>query len=355
MKLKRYNNFINESNGIYHINKLDQLNRMITSYIEWSKPSMVDFEVKIEDLKKLRSDFKLSIISVSEDSPSFSSLSQSNRDPEEDFKNIQNKLDKLGFNLEYIKKLFCKELNEIVGDFKSFITSYAAGNSLDSINGEIDIYLFLLNKKLNIDKNTEVHLGGKGWADLINDPDSSYPGEEVIVKYAYGYHQTKYGKLLLNQIKMSLEDFIEETFYQLERAIIAELCYLFKSTSFSSHWPLVNFNLGLYPESFIKDKEKQSRIAYAVNYNDVQGIIISYDRFESILDKNIISVENALVFKIESFYDDILSEYGDKFDNFDEVYDRSRQIIIDSLESWKNLTLGNKFKIEILSDIIKIS
>jgi hypothetical protein len=83
-------------------------------------------------------------------------------------------------------------------------------SGLDDQSGYIDLYLYKLNEKFNL--NTTVWLGGYGWADALKDQ----PEEEFIIKYAYGYHKTLYGKLFLEQIQMTKEEFVEASYQYLK-------------------------------------------------------------------------------------------------------------------------------------------
>ena len=147
---------------------------------------------------------------------SFSSLA-SNKDskPDEDFEEMQRMLNRAGFTLDMLKKLF----NPIVSvftsqDFHKFIER----NSLDEKNGYIDIYLYKLNEKLDL--NTTVYLGGEGWGYALE----TEPEEEYVIKYSYGYHKTPYGKLFLDQMGISKDEFIT-TAYQYLRDSFKESLY----------------------------------------------------------------------------------------------------------------------------------
>ena len=296
MKLLRYKNFIKES--------IEEVDTLLKN---------VDSPLNVAKLQDLRLEFKKGIIDATSHSSSFSSLASSNSDPDKDFNEIQNELDLLGFNFDYIKKLFSKEVDEVLGDFKSFIEGYTYGNSLDEMNGIVDVYLFMLNKKLNL--NTKVYLGGEGWSDMINTPDTGYPGEEVILKYAYGYHRTKYGKLLLSQVHMTPEDFEEEAFYHLKRALTEELTYYYETKEL--------------PRYFLSIKKL---------HFGLPSIIIHPDDFRELLDKSLISTENSLVFNILDFLDEL-------FENYEDKYDEGKEIVMGIIEKWISHTLNNAFRI----------
>lgn len=301
MKLFRYNQFIKESIE-------EEVDALLKN---------VDSPLNVAKLQDLRIEFKKGIIDATSHSSSFSSLASNiNRDPDEDFDEIQSELDSLGFNLEYIKKIFSKEVNNVLGDFKSFIEGYVYGNSLDQINGEVDIYLFILNKKLNL--NTKVYLGGEGWSDMISTPDTGYPGEEVILKYAYGYHRTKYGKLLLSSINISPEDFIEDAFYHLKRALTEELVYYYETKSFGSWWPIDNIHFGL------------------------PSIVVHPDEFRELLNENLITTENSLIINILDLLDELFKDH-------DDLYEKGKEIIMDVINKWLSSQGGNAFEIVSIS------
>jgi hypothetical protein len=87
-----------------------------------------------------------------------------------------------------------------------FLTS-----GLDRLSGYVDVYLYETVKKLGLDYRN-VDIGG-GWCNInfqMGDRD------EFLIKYAYGYHQTKYGELFLQQAKLTKSQFIERTLEQLK-------------------------------------------------------------------------------------------------------------------------------------------
>lgn len=139
---------------------------------------------------------------------SFSNLAASASNPDEDFKEMQSLLNRAGYTLEVLKKLFDSDISILISqNFNSFIRV----NSLDNKNGYIDFYLYKLNEILDL--STTVYLGGAGWSDALN----TYPDEEYIVKYSYGYHKTLYGQLFLKQIGMSNEKFVENAYEYLRK------------------------------------------------------------------------------------------------------------------------------------------
>lgn len=219
--LKKYQDFINEGwlsrskIVIYNIydSLIDIYNNKIVPKIgevEEYKNHMLDNVLEKEDLKEFndlkkvfidsRNDFADYVLGLDKFyGKHFSTIVHSSSDPDEDFEEIQKIINRTGYDLEVIKKLFdpivCVFLSE---NFGQFIQKH----QLDEQNGYIDIYLYKLNENLNLD--TKVWLGGDSWGDALQ----SLADEEYVVKYAYGYHKTKYGKLFLDQIGLSKEDFV---------------------------------------------------------------------------------------------------------------------------------------------------
>ncbi len=158
-------------------------------------------------LKDYRNEFSDSILSLDQFyGSSFSKLAHSKENPDEDFEEMQESIDKDGFTLDIIGKLF----NPVVSVFLSQNFNNFVASGLDDQSGYIDLYLYKLNEKFNL--NTTVWLGGYGWADALKDQ----PEEEFIIKYAYGYHKTLYGKLFLEQIQMTKEEFVEASYQYLK-------------------------------------------------------------------------------------------------------------------------------------------
>jgi hypothetical protein len=233
--IKKYNDFIlenlsthfdseyNEFIDIYQnqiVPKIGEVkaftNFMLDGVLEKSQETR--FHTLRRNLMDARSEFSDTIqtLSIRFFKKSFSSLA-SNIDskPDEDFEEMQRMLNRAGFTLDMLKKLF----NPIVSvftsqDFHEFIER----NSLDEKNGYIDIYLYKLNEKLDL--NTTVYLGGEGWGYVLE----TEPDEEYVIKYSYGYHKTPYGKLFLDQMGISKDEFIT-TSYQYLRDSFKESLY----------------------------------------------------------------------------------------------------------------------------------
>lgn len=167
---------------------------------------------------------------------SYSDLCKTNNDPEIDFNKMQSYMDSRGFSIEKIKLLFSDENNQKCGfnlidlydgnkttinarpefqEVRQWIvdsrTSLLRG--LDSESASVDVYLYKLFEKIGLDKNL-VELGGPGWADWSNGGD-----EEALIRYRYGYHQTKYGQLMLQQVGKTAEDLKSDAIKELKKEL----------------------------------------------------------------------------------------------------------------------------------------
>lgn len=174
-KLKRYNDFINESSIIQP--KLDT-------------PDLINRD----DLSDLRIDFAESVLSMSDEfSGSYSDMCKKmDANPEGDYQEMQKELDDLGWNFESIKNLFSEKSNQTLSeDFFEWVSS---NHQLENKNGHCDVYLYFTAKNLGLDEK-RIELGGSGWASYNDE-------EEIVIRYKYGYHQTPYGQLFINDLGM---------------------------------------------------------------------------------------------------------------------------------------------------------
>ncbi len=236
MKLRRYNNFINESVEI----TADLLEVLIERGKFWDEIFELDYS---------QFDFNRSYSDM---------CKRINRNPEQDFQKIQKHFDEKGFSLEKIKYLFSEENNQRCGynleDFykggsypinreplksivealkkkyvyetkRSIISApFSVGARLDSQGAVQDIYLYKLFEKLGLNTNI-VQLGGQGWGDIDgweNDGDYS----EAFIRYRYGYHQTEYGKLWMEQCKIDEEWLKEEAMGDLQKYLNERFSYI---------------------------------------------------------------------------------------------------------------------------------
>jgi hypothetical protein len=200
--------------------RFDKLFDKIQNVEKITGPFMPELKYEKEYMEKLREDFAKKIKGLAEYFDSWYSklASDYNANPEEDFAEMQRVMDKTGFTLSIIKKLFDKKVCELTSEYYPY---FIHQNNLDTINGYIDIYLYLLDEKLEISKSTKVkaNKGLSGGQDEFltdhtiervenaNDPEL----DEWLIKYAYGYHKTPYGKLLLKQAGLTPDEFVNIT------------------------------------------------------------------------------------------------------------------------------------------------
>lgn len=264
---------------------------MIKRYKKFINESVDSFEKK-QEIELFRDRFYTAILEI-EEGTSFSVLcKRRNADPYIDYSNMQKEMDDLGFSLTTIKNLFSDEFNELSGlDIFEFISQ----RSLDGISGNVDIYLYYTIEKLGLDKN-RYELGGYGWSTIIGDDD--YSGEESIIRYGYGYHKTKYGKLMLENSGITEDEFRRSAHLGLSKEII-------------NNWS------GIFIPNFGSDNYRNSY------YKMDDFVIIEPDRFiifTKKLSDAIIKESNDG--KIKDFFPLITPEgITNSFINFLEIYD----------------------------------
>ena len=226
--LKKYNDFINE--------ELTAHPKLSDSYLQ----SNLDRN-NAEIFLILRSNFYDGVVSMTDDlSPrSFSDMCKKDSNPEEDYNEMKSLMSKKGWDMQSIKNLFSNKVDKLCGygiakfvrgerteDFQEVVSNLEDqgvskekiedinepfGSDLDSKNGHTDVYLYFLFKELGLNPNF-ISLGGEGWADYNED-------DEMYIRYRYGYHQTKYGQMMLKQIGYTVEQFREEALVFLQQDI----------------------------------------------------------------------------------------------------------------------------------------
>ena len=199
--IKKYNDFILEKLNTSEFNRY--YNLLMNSAITTNGKN--DYSINGKDFfRTCRTEFHTKIRSLCEYYDEYySHLARSNNDPNTDFEEMQKLMDRSGYTLDIIKKLYSNRISNLIE--KDF--SHSVG-FLDSINGYVDLYLYTLNDKLNL--NANVFLGGKGvHNDIKGENGEEREIDEYIMKYAYGYHKTSYGKLFLKQLGMTPEKFID--------------------------------------------------------------------------------------------------------------------------------------------------
>jgi len=204
-KLKNYNDFLNES----LIAKPKLSKQSLDSIV--SKSILKVPGGGRENIEELRDDLSESIIDMADFFPGWFSdmCKKKDANPEVDYQEMQKLLNKKGWDFESIKNLFSEEANKLVDkDFMDWFNSYG---QLDKKNGHCDVYLYFTAKNLGLNTDS-IQLGGDGWA-------SYNEGDELWVRYRYGYHQTKYGQLMLDSIGYTVKQFKEEALVYLQQHI----------------------------------------------------------------------------------------------------------------------------------------
>ena len=226
--LKKYNDFINE--------ELTSNPKLGDSYLQ-SNLAINNSEIFLI----LRSNFYDGVVSMTYNlSPIyFSDMCKKDSNPEEDYNEMKSLMEKKGWDMQSIKNLFSEKVNKLCGygiakfvrgerteDFQEVVDKLEEqgvskrkiedinepfGSDLDAHNGHTDVYLYFLFKELGLNKNF-ISLGGEGWAGYNE-------GDELWIRYKYGYHQTKYGQMMLNQIGYTVDKFKEEALLYLQQYI----------------------------------------------------------------------------------------------------------------------------------------
>lgn len=248
------------------------MKRKIVKYKQFIVESDDNSVEKIIDLREKFHELLLSLENLSFTVRSYSDCCKTKNDPNEDFEKIQEFMDSNGFTLSKIKYLFSEENNKECG--YDIIDFYFGDNSqLSSLNSEcasVDIYLYKLFEILGLDKDI-IALGGDGWATQTDE-------EEVFIRYRYGYHKTKYGKMMLDQMKISEEKFIEISLAGLKKEIADNLP--------SDLFRLVKFN--------------KTTMSIRMNYIDIMArgtntLAVNFDKYSIIEnDRLVIFVKELL-------------------------------------------------------------
>ena len=228
MKLRRYGQFINES---VEVND-EVINLLVERGEFWEELMELDYS---------RFDFTYSYSDM---------CKREGRNPKADFERIQKHFDQIGFNLEKLKNLFSEENNKKCGynlndlykgeryvyetdPLKTILLNLdkkrSAHNdniintiklpfslsSLDSQNAAVDVYLYFLFQKIGA--TGIVWLGGPGWGNVDLDDNDGGDFSEAFIRYRYGYHQTEYGKLWMDQCGVDEKWFEERAMQDLQK------------------------------------------------------------------------------------------------------------------------------------------
>ena len=143
-----------------------------------------------------------------------------NSDPEEDFKLVDNYMSKQGWTLETVQAL--------AEEYGKDGFNVRIENINPSTCGPIDYYLYIVTEKT-------FPLQGYEW-DF--DKNASLSGDilenEYLIRFGYGWHNTKYGKLCIEQNLGSVSEFFKRVlrqipFYILNKFVNDKKYKLFKS------------------------------------------------------------------------------------------------------------------------------
>ena len=231
MKLRRYGQFINES---VEVND-EVINLLVERGEFWDRLMNLDYS---------KFDFTYNYSDM---------CKREGRNPKDDFQRIQKHFDQIGFNLEKLKNLFSEENNKKCGynlydlykggssiinreplksiisevkkklvlpvgysiEYDTIIEPFSVGSTLDSQNAAVDVYLYFLFEELRVSGHGPVWLGGDGWGNV--DLDEGEDFSEAFIRYRYGYHQTEYGKLWMEQCGVDEKWFEERAMADLQK------------------------------------------------------------------------------------------------------------------------------------------
>jgi hypothetical protein len=152
------------------------------------------------------------------ESPAYSSYSyvaqesKGDIDPEVNFHEVDEYMSKNGWDLKTVK-----ELSDGLTNFADTMERAQVSQS-----AAIDYYLYKVTNK-------KFPLQGYVW-DLRAMGDSDPEVNEYLIRFSYGWHKTKYGKLVICQNMESVESFILTVFGYLSDYIIMTLTNLYKLT-----------------------------------------------------------------------------------------------------------------------------
>jgi hypothetical protein len=244
-----------------------------------------------------------------------------NVDIEADFKKLQNNVDKKGFTLEVIKGLFGPEVDKICGqDFADFVSNegfpnYEYREPLDEKNGNVDFYLYKISEIVFNPSNYRPLLGGDEWSFGRNQLDN----EEFMIRFAYGYHQTKYGQLYIEQ-HLPQGKSLEDEVYEWDVQGYKELGYWFSGDdNYEIKWK--------EPFHFLSDEPE-----YREFINNLE-----FDKYVLIEQDRIIIWAKELAEDLENFqtrkkitFEYLYSEYVKMFDQFKniDVIETGEEIIV---------------------------
>ena len=117
--------------------------------------------------------------------------------------------------------------------YTKIIEPFSVGSSLDSQNAAVDVYLYFLFEELRVFGHGPVWLGGDGWGNVDLEDDDGGGYSEAFIRYRYGYHQTEYGKLWMEQCGVDKEWFQERAMQDLQKYLTDEFSSIVRMVDIS--------------------------------------------------------------------------------------------------------------------------
>ncbi len=130
-------------------------------------------------------------------------------DPKRDFELIDTYMTGVGWPLEKVRKLAQNE---------NFYKRIYSDTGL-STTAPTDYYLYQVTNK-------KFPLQGYKWPDAAYFRDNRWSNgedDELLIRYGYGWHKSKYGKLIIKQNMGSVLNFLKEAFNDIPGAVIYQL------------------------------------------------------------------------------------------------------------------------------------
>lgn len=167
-------------------------------------------------------------------------------DPKRDFEIVNAYMTEKGWNLERVEKIARNEgfYNKIYND-----TSI-------SKSAPTDYYLYQITNK-------KFPLQGYEWPVNYDKRWTEGERDELLIKYGYGWHKSKYGKLIIKQNMGSVINFLKETFNSIPDSIIYQLSdhiglnkEIMRGVNYNYSSPINRFNYSdelkdcFFPEKF---------------------------------------------------------------------------------------------------------
>lgn len=184
-------------------------------------------------------------------------------DPENDFNLVNDKMCDLGWDFDRSKLLY-KNYSDINGSFCGDILSNG-----DSMCAPTDYYLYKLT-------DGEFPLQGIEWDEFYGGHDYLGDESEFTIKFSYGWHLTKYGRLCILQ-NMSMLEFFKKSNENISTAFID----LIKSAMENYCSQLVNHEIDKY--FIVQENYVYIDIGLYEYILTETSIIISEDRFIEVI------------------------------------------------------------------------